>query len=56
MRHEHSLSKWHWFWDKHNEEEFAVVKCPSKLMMADYLSKPSVKSLFEDNRKLVQGW
>ena len=50
------MSKWHWFWDKHNENEFAVVKCPSKLMMADCLSKPLVKSLFEDNRKLVQGW
>ena len=24
--------------------------------MADYLTKPLVKSLFEDNRKLVQGW
>ena len=28
------LSKWHWFWDKWNEKEFAVVKCSSKLMMA----------------------
>ena len=55
-RTEHLLSKWHWFWDKCNENEFEIVKCPSKLMMADYLTKPLVKSLFEDNRKLVQGW
>ena len=49
-RTKHLLSKWHWFWDKCNEKEFAVVKCPSKLMMADCLSKPLVKSLFEDTK------
>ena len=51
-----SLSKWHWFWDRYNDSEFSIIKCPSRLMMADYLTKPLVKSLFEDNRKLVQGW
>ena len=35
------LSKWHWFWDKCNEKEFTIVKCPSKLMMADYLTSIS---------------
>ena len=55
-RTKHLLSKWHWFWDKHNENEFAIVKCPSKLVMADCLSKPLAKLLFEGNRKLVQGW
>ena len=52
-RTKYLLSKWHWFWDRHNEAKFSIIKCPSHLMMADYLTKPLVKSLFEDYQKLM---
>jgi len=55
-RTQYLLSKWHWFWDHYNQREFAIVKCPSESMTADYLTKPLPKPLFENIRALVQGW
>ena len=50
------LCKWHWFWDIHNTGAFTIVKCPTSEMCADYLTKPLSKTLYQHNRKLVQGW
>ena len=51
-----SLAKWHWFWDAHNQGQFEIAKCPANKQLADYLTKPLSKVLFETNRKGVQGW
>ena len=48
--------KWHWFWELYNRGEFEIVKCPTSEQAADYLTKPLSKVLFENNRKMVQGW
>ena len=55
-RTKYFLAKWHWFWDAYNRKEFAIVKCPTDLMNADYLTKPLPKVTFEANRERVQGW
>ena len=55
-RTKHLLAKWHWFWDLHNQKEFELVKCPTKEMTADFLTKPLPRPAFEHNRKLVMGW
>jgi len=50
------LCRWHWFWDLYNKKEFAIVKCPTDKMKADYLTKGMPKEGFESNRLSVQGW
>ena len=55
-RTKYLLAKWHWFWDSYNRKEFTIVKCPTTMMNADYMTKPLPRALFEDNRKRVQGW
>jgi hypothetical protein len=54
--------KWHFFWSHvyHPERNpkgwLIVVKCPTDLQDADYLTKGLPRELFEKNRKRVQGW
>jgi len=55
-RTKYFLVKWHWFWDKYNDGEFNVVKCPTDEQQADYFTKPLSKDKFEANRLAVQGW
>jgi hypothetical protein len=50
------LAKWHWFWAAYNEKQFAIVKCPTHLMLADYFTKSLSRNSFERNRMGVQGW
>jgi hypothetical protein len=50
------LAKWHWFWAAYNEKQFAIVKCPTDLMLADYFTKSLSRDSFERNRMGVQGW
>lgn len=55
-RTKYFLVKWHWFWDKYNEGEFSIIKCPTDLQRADYMTKSLARNKFEANRKFVQGW
>ena len=55
-RTKYFLCKWHWFWEHYNNKEFDVVKCPTDLMQADYLTKMLPRDHYERNRKAVQGW
>ena len=55
-RTKYLLAKWHWFWDQYNQGMFTIVKCPTDKQLADYLTKPLPKVLFESNRKGIQGW
>ena len=55
-RTKYLLAKWHWFWDLYQQGEFTIVKCPSELQNADFLTKSLSKSLFESNRERVLGW
>ena len=55
-RTKYLLAKWHWFWDRYNNKEFTIVKCPTDQMTADYLTKAQPKAVFENNRELVQNW
>ena len=48
------LVGWHWFWS--HREEFEVHKVKTQYQRGDYLSKGMVRSPFENNRFLVQGW
>jgi hypothetical protein len=45
-----------WFFEKYNQGEFTIVKCPTDKMQADYLTKGLAKEPFEANRMAVQGW
>ena len=55
-RTKYFLAKWHWFWQSYRDGIFQVVKCPTTEQAADYLTKPLSKTLFQHNRKVVQGW
>ena len=54
--------KYHFFWsyvhhdDKNPGGWIVIYKCPTNLMNADYLTKGLVRTIFEPNRKRVQGW
>ena len=54
--------KHHFFWSYvYNEESnpdgwLVIIKCPTDLMNADYLTKGLVRTVFEANRIRVQGW
>ena len=54
--------KHHFFWSHVFHEErnpdgyLVIVKCPTALMNADYLTKGLGRVLFEANRKRLQGW
>jgi len=54
--------KYHFFWsyifhaEKNPDGWATVVKCPTELMNADFLTKGLVRLVFEENRKRVQGW
>ena len=50
------LSKYHWFWEHYNNNEFCIVKCPTEHMLADYLTKQLPREQFEKNRASLQGW
>ena len=55
-RTKYLLAKWHWFWDCYNRKEFSIVKVPTELQLADFLTKPLPKVLYEQNREGVMGW
>jgi len=55
-RTKYLLAKWHWFWDAYNRSEFSIVKCPTDQQHSDYLTKAQPKTVFEQNRRAVQGW
>jgi len=55
-RTKYFLVKWHWFWDKYNEGDFDIFKCPTEEQRADFLTKPLTKDKFEINRLAVIGW
>lgn len=54
--------KYHFFWsfvyhpDKNPDGWIVVVKCPTDLMNADYLTKGLTYVIFQSNRLRVQGW
>ena len=54
--------KHHFFWSHVYHEEknpdgyLVIVKCPTELMNANYLTKGLGRQLFESNRKRLQGW
>ena len=50
------LVKWHWFWDHHDKGHFTIHKVSTTVMKADGLTKGLVRELFEQSRKLNQGW
>ena len=50
------LAKWHWFWECYNAGEFDIVKCPTDEQLADYLTKPLPREVFERLRLALQGW
>jgi len=55
-RTKYLLAKWHWFWDQYNQGEFTIVKCPTDLQLADFLTKSQPRNVFEANRRMVSGW
>ncbi len=55
-RTKYLLAKWHHFWDAYNRKEFSIVKCPTTMQLADYMTKALPKIAFETNRKGVQDW
>ena len=48
--------KWHHFWSYVQDGKITVEKVDTKLQAADYLTKGLPRELFENCRKLVQGW
>ena len=54
--------KYHWFWshvyhkDRNPDGWLKVESCKSAEQQADYMTKGLTRVLFENNRKLVQGW
>ncbi len=53
--------KWHHFWshvsqDGGKDGKIVVEKVESSQQAADYLTKPLPRELFENNRKIIQGW
>ena len=48
--------KWHHFWWYVQTEQLSVEKVDTKFQAADYLTKHLPRALFENCRKIVQGW
>ena len=57
-RTKHWCVKFHFFWSHLNEpsNNMECVKVESKLQRADYLTKGLTRDVFENCRKLNQGW
>ena len=57
-RTKHWSVKFHFFWEHINDERKNIkcVKVDTKLQRADYLTKGLTRELFENCRKLNQGW
>lgn len=55
-RTKYFLTKWHWFWDKYNEGQFNIHKCPTDAQLGDFLTKGLARDKFEANRQAVIGW
>lgn len=62
VRTKYFCVKHHFFWSYVYHEEknpdgwLVIVKCPTELMNADYLTKGLVRQIFEANRLRIQGW
>ena len=48
--------KLHHFWSHVKPGVIEVVKCDTKLMLADPFTKPLVREIFERLRLLIMGW
>ena len=46
----------HFFWEQVRQGEVVPEACPTRLMDADFLTKPMPQAGFEENRKRVMGW
>jgi hypothetical protein len=55
-RTKYYLVKWHWFWDNHDKGHFDIQKVGTDKMRADGLTKGQVRYIFEQCRKMNQGW
>ena len=62
VRTKYFCVKHHFFWsyvyhkEKNPEGWLVIVKCPTELMNADYMTKGLVRQIFEANRLRIQGW
>ena len=41
--------------DRIDRREFKIMYCPTKLMLADYFTKPLVGALFKEMRSVIMG-
>ena len=55
-RNKYLAVKLHHFWSHVKPGVIEVVKCDTKEMIADHLTKPLVREVFERLRKLMLGW
>lgn len=55
-RTKHYLIKWHFFWSEVKNGNIVVERVDTRLQRADYMTKGLPRVLFENNRKLNQGW
>ncbi len=57
-RTKHFLVRWHHFWGflNENQDTVYVIRCDTKQMIADYLTKGLPKEAFEYLRRKAQGW
>jgi hypothetical protein len=55
-RTKYYLVKWHWFWDNHAKGHFDIQKVGTTEMKADCLTKGLARPIFEQCRKMNQGW
>jgi len=55
-RNKYLAVKLHHFWSHVKPGLIHVIKCDTKLMLADTFTKPLVREVFERLRKLIMGW
>jgi transposase InsO family protein len=55
-RNKYLAVKLHHFWSHVKPGIIEVVKCDTKEMIADHLTKPLVREVFERLRKMMMGW
>jgi hypothetical protein len=55
-RNKYLAVKLHHFWSHVKPGVIEVVKCDTKEMIADHLTKPLVREIFERLRKMMLGW
>ena len=55
-RNKYLAVKLHHFWSHAKPGVIEVVKCDTKLMLADNFTKPLVREVFERLRLLIMGW